>query len=678
MHVNQMQTPTFLRTMFTERTHRVALLATVAAAAFVVDAHASSTQQFTLDSAGELASEQMDGATVLSTGTVTRGARFTRSPLEEISVGWSMATDKQGIRYVGTGSEGRVFAVRGGAVRELVKTGELVVSALALGSDGTLFAGTLPHGKIFAISTQSGESKEFASPEGAKHIWALHYSDKKKTLYAATGPEGKVFAIDAQGRAEVYWDSNADHVMALSPSNDGLLAGTDGDAIVVRITAPGQYEVLYDFPGNEITTLHEQGGVIAVGANKFSDPPPVSSSSSQSSVPRRAKPGEGLVFRISPDGRVEALFKQEKGHVTAVHVSESGSIFAGLGVEGRVVKIAPDGTHAIWADVEERQIMAMDFSTRPASFVTNDGAALYREATDPGESGTWTSKVLDAKFPARFGELGFRGKGRFSWQTRTGNTEKPDASWTPWSALADGPGPVKSPAARYLQVRLSFSAKVNDAALFALRVSYLPQNQRARIGQIRIKPLSKKEAEKEEPRTKYTLTWEVNNPDDDTLRYAVEVRSESQSQFRSLLEPREELTKNEFAWETGTLPDGFYIVRVTATDTPVHPSDRALSHSLESEPLLVDNHSPTFNGVRFAGGKITGEVTDSFSHIDALFFAVDGGEFEPLLPIDDLLDTKRERFSFDVSGLESGEHVVAIMARDAAKNSTTTEIEIRR
>src|SRR5690606_22638570 len=89
-------------------------------------------------------------------------------------------------------------------------------------------------------------------------------------------------------------------------------------------------------------------------------------------------------------------------------------------------------------------------------FVTGDGAALYHVTGSRPQNAIWESKVLDARFRARWGQLTWRGDGRLVFQTRSGNTERPDETWSEWSSELTTAGPIRSPEARFLQVRARF------------------------------------------------------------------------------------------------------------------------------------------------------------------------------------------------------------------------------
>ena len=55
---------------------------------------------------------------------------------------WSLARDAEGRLYVGTGNEGKVFRIENGKASLLFDAPELEVHALAVGKDGTVYAGT--------------------------------------------------------------------------------------------------------------------------------------------------------------------------------------------------------------------------------------------------------------------------------------------------------------------------------------------------------------------------------------------------------------------------------------------------------------------------------------------------------------------------------------------------------
>ncbi|MBN8614390.1 MAG: hypothetical protein J0L92_27565, partial [Deltaproteobacteria bacterium] len=399
----------------------------------------------------------------------------------------------------------------------------------------------------------------------------------------------------------------------------------------------------------------------------------------------RPRPGKGRVWTLGADGRAERVWAQEEGHVTRLEIGERGVIFAALGAEGRVVRIEPDRTSSVWIDVDERQVLAMGLTSSAPFFATGDGAALYRVSSGRPDAPSWTSKVLDAELASRWGQLVWRGSGAVRVETRSGNTERPDDTWSAWSAPMTSSGPVRSPAARFLQVRASF---VDQAAVLrALSVYYLPQNQRPVLMDVGLKARTTKRAPDVDPTAppapsaSVGLTWRVENVDGDRLRYRLRFREETQTVWREILRDSETLSATEYAWNTTAIPDGWYVIEVEATDELSNPDAYTLRSRVASEPILVDNTPPEVVDLAAAGVRISGRARDGMGPISRIEIAIDGGEFRPVFPEDDLLDTRDERFAIDVTTLSGllrpltpGSHIASVRAYDAAGNHGASEV----
>ena len=323
------------------------LLATSATVAAVT------TKSFVLDSAKAFAEGELDGAAVHSDGSVRPGASTERIEIENVPLAYSVARRK-GATFIGTGTNGAVFKLDGKKVERFAETGELLVSSLAIGSDGALYAGTVPNGRIYRIDTKSGSAKRFATPDGAKHIWGLHHDKKRGRLIAATGPEGKLFSIDSEGHAKEIYKSEASHIMAVAGDGKGnLFVGTSDAALVLRITLKNKAEVVHDFPGNEITDIDFHEGTLAVVANKFKTAPGTQfkAGAAQTAKPSRPstrpRPGSGALWRIDETGRAEVLLTRKDTHFTAVQWGADGAIYAGGGNQGRIFRVDPDASYSI-------------------------------------------------------------------------------------------------------------------------------------------------------------------------------------------------------------------------------------------------------------------------------------------------------------------------------------------
>jgi sugar lactone lactonase YvrE len=671
---------------------KTTLRLTIASFALAISAtaFAVTTESFVLDGADAFFDGELEGTAVHSDGSVGPGAATERIAIENVPVAFCLVR-RGDTSFVGTGTDGVVYRVEGDEVKVLAKTGELLVSSLAFGADGALYAGTLPNGRIYRIDPKSGAMKQFSIPEGAKHVWALHYDPKRGRLIAGTGPEGKVFAIDPIGRAKEIYKAQASHIMTLTGDDKGgVYAGTSDDAVVLRIAPDDAVSVVGSFPGNEVTAIDYHEGALAVAANQFKAPPgsqftPIPTPSPpagarQAGQSPRPRAGSGQLWRIDPDGRAEALVRRQDTHFTAVQWGKDGAIYAAGGDDGRIFRVQPDASYSIWVDVEERQVLALDMRGSSPSFVTGDGAAVYRVRPGRPRDAVWTSKALDARFVSKWGRLEWRGRGRLTFETRSGNTKDPGPTWSGWSKPLKQPGKVESPDGRFIQVRAKFP-KDADAVLYALELFYLPQNQRARVSQVQgSRPPAKRGEEARQPAqtpaTSINLSWQVENPDGDPLRYRIAYRQESQPVWRDMLTEDIILTEPKYSWDTSSIPDGHYVVRVDASDEERNPADLVLRSTATSESIRVDNHPPRIDQLEVRRGRVRGRVVDDLGPIARIQMAIDAGSWRDVFPTDSLLDSAREELDLPLGDLGPGPHIIAVRALDGGGNQANREITV--
>ena len=663
---------------------RIALASVVIATSATVAA--LGTQSFVLDSADAFFEGELDGAAVHSDGSVRAGAATERTTLENVPLAYSIA-QRAGAIFIGTGTDGAIYRVDGKKTKVFASTGELLVSSLAFGRDGALYAGTLPNGRIYRIDPKSGKTKRFSAPAGAKHIWALRYDERRGRMVAGTGPEGKLFEIDDIGRAKMLFDSEASHIMALSGDDKGTLyAGTSDQALVLRLTPNGKVEVVHDFPGNEVTAIDFHDGNLAVASNTFKTAPGSQFKARSRKAPApaapvtRPRPGSGQVWRVDAEGRAEMLVGRKDTHFTAIQWGPDGAIYAGGGHEGRILRVEPDASYSIWVDVEERQVLALNLRAKSPSFVTGDGAALYRVKPSKRRDAVWTSKALDARFASKWGRLTWRGQGRFVLQTRSGNTKEPGDTWSGWSKGLKQPAVISSPPGRFIQVRAKLPND-DSAILRAVQVFYLPQNQRARVSNVQGTRPPPKRGEKPRqpppPTTLLSLSWKAQNPDGDPLRYRVAYREERQSIWRDMFAEDSVLTDAKYTWDTGSIPDGYYIVRVEASDEESNPEQRSLRSSATSEPILVDNHPPRLEALKVRKRRVLGRVVDALGPIARIQMSIDAGPWRDVFPADLVFDGADERFDVPLGAISAGSHIIAVRALDASGNQANREITVK-
>jgi hypothetical protein len=540
----------------------------------------------------------------------------------------------------------------------------------------------------------------WATIEDADQIWSLLYDPKRNLLFAGTGPDGKIFSLDMTGRANLYIDTEEDHVLSLARvGSEAMAAGTGNDAKLLLIEGAGRGSVLWDFDATEVkSVVRVEGpkgkGALVCAVNKFKSLPPLPASKptlssltgSKGKQPMKSPKldGEGMVAAVFDDGGMRQLFEDKKAHFTVLQASSPSAVRFGDGEKGRIYEVDLEGNYSILFDLDERQVLTFCFDCKDPFIGTSDPAAIHRIVKGPPASPHYVSEVFDAGFPARWGRLVLRSHGKVAWQVRSGNTSEPDRWWTDWSKpQSNSNGDISIKPGRFFQfrVRVTGTGQVWNARIF-----YLPANQQAVIREVTVdgdgassttvktsKSKAPKKNDKHDP--VINLKWEVDNPDDDELLYRLYFAKEGEEIWISMLKEDEELTEKKYKWDTTSIPAGYYLVKVEASDEPSNDQDLVITHVRVSKPILVDNDPPqiTLNvAVAKAGIVVSGKVTDNFSPLSKFEFSIDGKPWKDIFPTDLIFDEQIEPFSFEVKDLAAGAHTITLRAWDEAKNLTST------
>ncbi|HEY4187085.1 MAG TPA: hypothetical protein VGP07_18560 [Polyangia bacterium] len=712
------------------RAPQLAPVLAVCLASFALSSPATgTTRTFRQASAKDFDEGEASGTTILPSGELVPGLLATRVPVDAAFVWCGVASRDGALGYFGTGDEGKIIALplnvkAGGndsatAVRKLTSLDAAWVTALAMRGDGTLLAGAAPGGKIYTVDVKSGAAHPLGAVD-AGYVWTLVRDDRAGLTYVGTGSPGKLFTVDDKGRSRQLWDAHDKHIVSLMQDSDGtLLAGTSESAILYRVRPDGQATALQDFEAEEVRAIVRAPSGLFVAVNDFDKPAttpapatPVAAKGtkivlstggpppSAGALPRPGqRKSKAAVYRLEPDGRIEQVFALADGYLTSLAVAADGAVLAATGTDGHVYRLAADRTSSLVVDVPERQALTLVRAGAEVWVGTGDGGAIYRAHAPDAGKGQYLSKVLDAEFQARWGTLRWQGAG-VAFETRSGNTAKPDAGWNAWKPLAvkssakqpdrergGDAGAIESPGARYLQYRATLGA--TTARLRGVTTYYLPQNQRARITELTL-------ADAPPPATGTAaattaappahgphsavlkLRWKVDNADGDDLIYRLHFRAQSETIWRPLAGViGDPLTKAEYDWNTEGVPDGLYVVHVLASDERAQPSDRALSSGFDSVPLLIDNRKPAVRELSARYPILQGRAEDDASAITQIEYAIDGGDWQLVSPSDGIADELSEPFSIHLPQLSHGPHAVVVRATDSADNVGAADVVIK-
>ncbi len=676
-------------------------------------AQAKGTQIWELAGFEELSKGELDGTTVSSIGEVRLGMSSTKLDLDGVGIVWSSLRDKDGSLYLGTGYDGKIYRVNGQKVEHIADTGQLVVTALVQGKTGDLFVATLPDATIWRVekphqidSKKPVQAEAWAKlPEETKHVWDLAFDNQGRVLYAGCGPEGRILAIGPDKKPQVYLDTEEEHILSLvRDANGDILAGTSPSALLLKLRGPGRAVAIADFDATEVRSIVANSGAIYVGVNQFKTPPAVpakaktdttsGTSKASKSSKSNVNVGDGEIFKLDSVGRKELLWSESKAHVISVQIDDEGTLFAGLGADGRVISIDKKRVVRNELDLDERQVATLVLDKGIIFVGTGDVGAVYSVSKSRPAESLYLSPLLDAGVVSEWGRLRWIARGTLEVRTRSGNTETPDANWSDWGAGPKNGQEVTATPARYLQLSFSFASDP-QASLISAEVAFNPQNQRAIITEFdpgsqfpsskrgtKMSSLttserfinSRPEVENE---TELRLSWKTENPDDDDLRYWLYYRSIGQSVWRPILPDDKVLRLKNYTWKTASVPEGRYQIRLVTDDSPGNDPRDTLSDETISTPVLIDNHQPTVQKLTNRKNILSGIAVDSFSHIAAIEFSIDNGPWIPVFSNDGVFDERTEPFAFPLpADLKPGPHAVAVRAYDRGGNIGVAEILI--
>ena len=498
------------------------MLAAVLTAATARPLLAQNTHLWTQSRLEEFEKGTPEGVAIGSDGHLRQGPGLSEMLTTPSTFVWSVAVDKSGTAYLGTGSPATVLRMgrqKGEKPFTLFETKELSVQVVRLGPDGALYAATMPGGKVYKLNpgaaakqdeasatvvfdaaklndAKAGDTKPDADKSDAKshYIWDMTF-DAQGRLYIATGGPGAVYRVDPakpNAQPEEFFKSDEPHIRSLAWDAKGnLIAGSDGSGLIYRISPQGKGYVLFDAPRREITSVAvaANGTIYAasvgdksrnplpplpiqgVGAITFTvvQPGSLQAANTSASVP------EGSEIYALQEGQAPRKLWSGKDEVVYALAAEPEGLLALSGNRGRIFRIQPDGSYADVAHLDARQGLSMT-PLRSAEGMGgiligtgNTGKLFALGATEKHE---YASDVLDAGALSRFGRVEMEpGSTAYDLWTRTGNVEQPVRGWSDWTPLKDGA--VASPAGRFLQWKAVLKT---GGIVGSVGVNYLPVN----------------------------------------------------------------------------------------------------------------------------------------------------------------------------------------------------------
>jgi WD40 repeat protein len=693
---------------------------------------------WTVGSRADVLKGDSRGVSIDANGSITLAPKLAEIYKTEQPYIWSSIIDPNGNVFLGTGSDGRIFKVSPSGTGALfADLTELNVSALALGKGGEIFAATSPDGKVYKLDA-SGKSEVFFEPK-EKYIWSLAVM-ADGSLAVGTGEGGKIYRVRTAGstpETSLLFDTSETHIISLATDTKGnLYAGTDSNGLVMRFGSDGKPFGLLDSPLREIheLTVGPDGSVYALALGESASvatPPtaPAPTATPESKTVSSDKPNpmappapeksrydltgaKSAVYRILPDGGSDIIWASTTVTGFSIYAHQTGNgVLLGTSDKGRIYNITNTGRETLVLQSDTNQISTIKSQGTNLYATSSNQGRLFRIGTDTVAEGSYESAVFDAKASATWGRIWWQSAGNVQIQTRSGNTEKADETWSSWAAISGDArsGQIASPKARYLQWRAVLRSGGN-AILNEVSVAFVPRNIAPEILSITVLPtnvglvanppmqvdpniqLSGLDPavfgvpnQVVAPRRVYlrgarSFQWIAEDRNADKLVFDVYYKEANEANYKLL---RENITENFFSLDGQSVADGRYTVRIVAKDLPDNPGSASLSGERTSEPFDIDNTQPTVAAsgaplLTANGARVIFVASDANGYLSRADFSVNGGEWHTVYADDGISDGPNERYTVEFPAATAGEYVVTLRVFDSQGNAGSARVVVKR
>ncbi len=614
----------------------------------------------------------------------------------------ALVRDTRGTLYASTSPNGKIYKITDkGKGEQFFDPAEKYIWDLLFMGSGELWAAVGEAGGIYRISPL-GEGRMFFRA-GENHILCLERTPRGDVV-AGSGGNGLVYRISAEGRAAVVYETPYEEVRGLAVDGTGVIfAAASGTPVRTR------KEDVEPGPGADQPVRLDT--VMTVTATAAAPRPAGASTSALASGTATGTSGRegGALFRITGDGLAKRLWSSDDEMIYSLLWREDlEQVLFGTGGRGRIYSVDAEERIALLLQQSSEQVYALVPLDSKIYVLGNNPCYFGLLLTEQRFSGEYVSPVLDARTLASWGRIVWDASvatgASVQLQSRSGNTSEPNATWSEWSPFyGKSEEAVLSPKARFLQVKVLLrtqsgktSPVFNKLGVFYLqsniapaisRLEFLPPNQvylklpeqedviLGRERRVADPPERMDErgiglmGRKSERKGFQTVVWEADDENGDALKYGLAVRKDGESAWRTL---ETDWAETIYAFDSQSLPDGTYLLRLTATDAPSNPPGLELRTEKTSPAFVVDNSLPVVREftARRSGAvlEVVFRAEDAFSHIEEAKVLVRPGEWQVVFPVDGIADSRSESYKFSMRLPAGAENEVAVRVRDSFGN----------
>jgi len=653
-----------------------------------------------------------DSAGALYVGTGNEGKVFRISPQGDISVYFdaeepevhALAIGKRGELFAATSPDGKIYRITSAEKSEVYfDPPEKYIWALALDRENALWVATGGEkGKLYRVKKPNEAETVFESNEA--HLRSLAVGNQDE-VYVGTANNGWVYQITADGRPFALFDTPYQEVLKILVA-PGIIYVMGGTAAPKIKPPPAKPEQMPDIGSLAQQLLQGDFSNLASTVQEMTEQmmeavPP---------SPMPAGPKKAGIVKITSEGIGQTLWETSSDDLYALAPASPSGFLVGTGKNGYLYFLSTEGEETLESDLEEEQITEILPDTSGTYFVfTSNLGKVYRLTGKSQSNGSYLSEVFDAGILSDWGavekEVSLPAGTHAEFYTRSGNTNEPESTWGEWKPAKGDK--IQSAPARYLQWKVILSSEGSKSPeVHKFAFSYLQRNLPPQVSSVKI--VSPTQAMKQatappggmdmetimasaaqqifggdtempppapppaRPTQKglQVITWKASDPNGDKMSYTLYYRTESESRWKLL---KEKLLTPRFNWDTTTLPDGIYFVKVVATDAPSNPDPIALTAESASDAFVLDNSPPVITELKARAEKgeisVSFRVSDAWSRIDGAEYSIDADSWKVILPADGIPDSRSESYTFSIRKISEGEHTITVKVTDISNNT---------
>ena len=665
---------------------------------------------------------------------------------DDVQYVWALQRTPDGNIYAATGPNGQVFQINpDGSHSELYKSSEDNITAMLSDGRDMLYLGTDPDGYVVRLNRKTKESFILYNAAESE-ITALAMDQQGNLFAATgevadrqqqQPPEQQNKQKQGRPEAENPSPPIPSNPSPAPPKPPPLPNPGPGEpkpipkktSLLLDISArplmmsdqPAMDEPGGDQPGGGGGDQPGGGNGNGNNPDNSQNGPPNQHQGPNPPIPpanaNQQRPEGNAIYKIDREGFVTEIFRENA--VIYTMIAQGDLLLVGTGGEGNIYQVKPAAEETVvLAKVDAKQVICL--------LPVRDGRIFMGLANAGGVSamtggyasdGTYISPVLDATQVSRFGKMQLHGQlpdgTHLKIATRSGNVRDGDApGWSKWTDDVDAAEYVKvqAPPARFLQYRLTFSTGTPDVTAIVDRVdvAYQMPNMAPVIKSVKIgggadnnanpenasgDAAAQGQANQAPPAPPHvdtsgkapagtgtqTISWDASDPNGDTLTYTLYFRLEQNGPWILM---KDKLKDPTFEWDTRTVADGRYQVKVVASDALGNQPGEGKTATRVSDYFVVDNTPPTVGDIvtRVIANDVSIRLRaqDQTSIIAAVEYTVDSSDqWQTVLPVDRIYDSPSEEVAFTLKSLAAGTHQVTVRATDSHGNQALQTITVK-